>query len=276
MASATQRAANLEAIRQTAQNFSPGADIRGLHAIATRESGMNHYVSSRGEADRKGAIRALKRNRGMFEAAGNPWLDDLSLWHKSLGLYQHMVPNHLQRWDPVAHPNALRHPVVSTVVAGRLWNRAIQLGAKNLCDLRSLWARGNLGHDPDYARRCASTRKRLESLGYSASLADRPLREFRLEGFGTRPTADQYQRLWALSEALGLPSQPEQAPEHWNLKSPGDGPDGGGPPPGPPDQPPPSGPLEPGHDMAPLIAGTIGLGVTAVIMATTSKRRRRS
>jgi len=273
MTSSAQKRANLEAIRQTVEMFSPGGDIRGLHAFAVRESGLNHYVSSRGEADRKGAIKAFARNRKKFEAAGNPWLDDTAAWYKSLGLYQHMVPNHIHRWDIVAHPNVLRHPVVSTVVAGRLWNRAIERGAKNLCDMRSLWARGHLGGDPDYDRRCESTRKRLVALGYSPTVARLPLSSFRLDGFGTKPSEDQYEKLWALSTNLGLPVQPENAPEHWTLRS-GDSSPGGGGSPGGGDSGPPPGELEPGPGgRGPLIAGALGL--LALLTALVSRGRKR-
>ncbi len=219
MTTKAQRLANLVAIRQTVDVFSPGGDHRGLHTIAKRESNLNHWVESTHPSDREGAIRAFARNRSKFLAEGNPWLDQPELWYLSLGLFQLMVPNHLARWDSVAHPDVLRHPVVATVAAGRLWNRAIQRGAKNLCDMRSLWARGNLTtKDPRYAERCASVRKRLKSLGYPESLADRSLESFGLQGFGTATTEDQYEKLWIVSRSLGITPNPDQMPKSWGLR----------------------------------------------------------
>lgn len=223
MTTQAQRLANLVAIRHTVDVFSPGGDHRGLHTIAKRESNLNHFVESTHPSDREGAIRAFARNRSKFLAEGNPWLDQPELWYLSLGLYQLMIPNHLARWDSVAHPDVLRHPVVATVAAGRLWNRAIKKGAKNLCDLRSFWARGNLTtKDPRYAERCASVRKRLKSLGYPDSFAERSLESFGLQGFGTATTEDQYEKLWIVSRALGITPNPDQMPKSWGLQ-PGSG-----------------------------------------------------
>lgn len=265
MTTAAQKRANLTAIRRTIEEFSPGGDAAGLHAFAVRESGLNHYVPSRHPADRNGAIKAFARNRQKFADAGNPWVSDPELWYKSLGLFQHMIPNHLQRWDAAAHPNVLRHPVVATVVAARLWNRAVQLGAKNLCDLRSLWARGHLGGDPSYAKRCASTRNRLKTLGYPDDTADRSLEGFGLQGFGRAPTGDQLAKFQRVAESLGLPTDPAAAPEHWSLS--GDSPTTPAPgrPPGRPEIP-------SGAD--PLVAA-VGLGGIAVVLALALRGRRR-
>lgn len=276
MTSPAQKRANLEAIRQTVEMFSPGGDVTGLHAIAVRESALNHYIPSSHPSDREGAIKSFSRNQRKFAEAGNPWLDDTSLWYKSLGLYQHMVPNHLHRWDMVAHPNVLRHPVVSTVVAGRLWNRAIEKGAKNLCDMRSLWARGHLGGDPDYDKRCLSTKKRLVALGYSPTMAHKPLSTFRLGGFGTKPSEDQYSKLFAISTRLGIPVQPEEMPEFWKLGET----DGSPPPAGGNSGPPAGGLLESGEERSALIAGGgaliagVGLGAL-VLIAVLSRGKKR-
>ncbi len=274
MATPATRDANRRAIKETVNWFSPGGDFRGLHVIATRESNLNHYVSAKSQLDRKGARRAWdKRMHARLRDHGNPYLgpeyqhEEQGGWWNSYGLFQLMAPYHVPGWSWTAPPAVLLHPIISTVVAARLWNRGVRAGAKNLCELRSFWKYGKLGVDPTPEARCANTRQRIVRMGYPASLADKPLRSFGLQGFGTGPTSGQNESFRDVANLLGLPASGAIGPE-W---SPGGTPDLPPPPPPPPPVTPATGPAG-----SPIIApGPVMLVVLALFGADLIRRRRR-
>jgi hypothetical protein len=150
--------------------------------------------------------------RAALESHGNPYLgpeyqhENPGGWFNSHGLYQLMAPYHVPKWDWRAPPSVLLNPVISTVIGGRLWNRAAAAGARNLCDVRTFWKFGRLVDDDAAARRCDDTMARLESLGYPGDLALRPLEAWGLEGFGTGPEPDDAERLADALDELGLPA----------------------------------------------------------------------
>ena len=228
MANAETKRANLRAIQETVNWFAPGGDWRGLYLFAMRESGMNHYAVAQHPADAKGAERAWKaRMRDKYIAHGNPYVTSDRMhsgeggWWNSYGLYQLMAPYHVQRWSWTASPSVLFHPVIATVIAARLWNRGVQLGARNLCDLRSFWKYGRLGADPDYDKRCASLRARLGRMGHPQSLADKPLTAFGLRAFGSGPAAGTGEMVRDVADMVGLPST-GAAPMEWGNGHEGD------------------------------------------------------
>ncbi len=224
--SRTTRRCNQLAIAATCKAWAPGSDPRGLITIAWRESRWNHLA----EGDAAAAARAFERSKGKWSA--NPYVGSPGLWAASRGLFQLMTAYHLQRWDRMAHPWALYHPVVATVPAARLWNRAAQLGAKNYLDARIVWAYGSLKHkpgDPQYEKRVKTTRARLAALGYPESLATKPIAAFGLSPFGRGTQPGQEGKLAAISKALGLPQSPpptETMPENWSCNGSADLPSG--------------------------------------------------
>lgn len=245
--------ANLRAIQETVKWFAPGGDWRGLHVFATRESAMNHNAVAQHPSDAAGAERAWKaRMRDKYIANGNPYVttdrmhSNAGGWWNSFGLYQMMAPYHVQRWSWQSPPSILFHPVIATVIAARLWNRGVQLGARNLCDLRSFWKYGRLGNDPDYDKRCASLRERLGRMGYPQSLATKPLASFGLASFGRAPTSGQAEMARDVSDVLGLPSSGMPEPE-WTPSNPTT-----------PADPPPDG-----SDTSPVLASAGAILLTA-------------
>ncbi len=226
MVSTQTKRANLRAIGEAVNWWSPRGDWRGLHAIAARESGLNHAVAARSELDRKGARRAWdKRMRAALEEQGNPYLgpeyqhEDAGGWFNSHGLYQLMAPYHVPKWSWQASPFILNNPVIATVIAARLWNRGIKAGARNLCELRSYWKYGRMGVDPEPEKRCQSVQRNLQKLGYSPTLAFKPLSEFGLGGFGTHPQPDDEERLADALNVLGLPPDGSM-PMEWTPRDP--------------------------------------------------------
>lgn len=230
MTTKTTRASNKIAIEHTCEIWSPGSDPRGLIEIAWRESKWSHKA----EGDNVIALQAFDRQREKLEKVGNPWVGDRSLWGASRGLFQAMAVYNVARWDPVSHPWAFFHPVVATAAAARLWNRGIAAGCKNMNDLRILWGYGSLKFKPgdsEYDRRVADTKDRLRRLGYPENLAEKPLLEFGLVGFGDGPQIksgsesedfdDQYDFLSGISVNLGLPTVPPpdaEMPDEWTAR----------------------------------------------------------
>jgi hypothetical protein len=229
------RLCNIKAIKYTVEKWSPGGDPRAFLTFAKRESNFNHTAVG----DNKGRVlemvkKAWARNKPKLAAAGNPWTDDDALWMGSFGLLQMMAPNHVGRWDEVAHPFCLFHPVINVVTSGRLWNRTIQMGARNLIEARIIWGYGNLKNkgpgSKAYKDREKTTIERLESMGYPSSLAYQSMAAWGLQGFGLRyqgagelpePEYDQSEFLWALSQNLGLPPIPPpdmKVPVNWSCK----------------------------------------------------------
>lgn len=216
------RLCNSAAIAVTLKAWAPGSDPRALQTMSWRESRWSHKA----EGDKAAAARAFVKNRHKWVA--NPWVDQPALWAASRGLFQLMVPYHLQRWSRTAHPYALFHPVISTVAAARLWNRAQQMGAKNMADVRIVWAYGRLRFkpgDPEYDKRVATTRARLGKLGFPESLLYKPIADFGLAPFGRGPQPDQDAKLAQIAGAIGLPRTAppaERVPENWPCDTSGD------------------------------------------------------
>lgn len=219
MVTAATRAKNLQAIRETVNWFSPGGDWRWMHVFADRESGLNHRAIAQHPADAAGARKAWQRNGPKFVEHGNPYVDQLHEglggWYNSYGLFQFMAPNHVMRWSWTASPWVLAHPVIATVIAGRLFNRAAQLGAEDLCDVHQLWATGSVKHTDDYAKRCEATKERLRKLGYSPNLATQPLARWGMQGFGSGPAAGQNDDYRDVSDMLGITSNVVDVPAEW-------------------------------------------------------------
>jgi hypothetical protein len=173
-----------------------------LVSIAKRESGFNHLAIG----DREIAAKVFERDKDKIEAKGSPWTADPDAWAGSFGLFQLMAPYEVQRWRADAHPSVLFHPVISTILAMRKWNRAIALGARNAVDVRMVWAFGGDGleipHDDErYTSRVASERKRWRELKLSGDPLD-PVRPF--EGAGTLQTANQQSQARKVCERLGI------------------------------------------------------------------------
>lgn len=213
---------NIRAIAETVNTFSPGGNPGWLLSFARRESGYNHMARAKSQADATGAEKAWQRNKSQFVAQGNPWISDIEkAWLTSWGLYQLMTPNQLQRWSWTAHPRVLQNPVVATVIAARLFNRAAQRGAKNLCDVREIWATGNLTGKggAKYRERCESERNRFALLGLPVDAVDWPLSKWGMGGFGTKDAINQNDLYRVVAQRLGLPGSPEgPMPAEWRAK----------------------------------------------------------
>jgi len=168
-----------------------GGDGRFLRAIAGRESGLNHAIRHLLAPDANGSIKAWRRNARLF--AGNPWYDDLSLWDHGKGLFAMMPAYHLQRWDPLAHPDVLFNPYVASVAAARLTASAMRNGAEVWADVDQAWATGSPRRTASWGPRRERMQKRLRSLGYPADLTDvRP----EPGEWGLGPQPDQLDVLW--------------------------------------------------------------------------------
>lgn len=133
-------------IRATVQRYSSAgsAGAEMLIRIAERESGLTPTAVG----DREIARKVWLRDQEKIRAEGNPWWADGERWAGSFGLYQLMAPYMVRYWDPRADPYVLFDPVVSTIVAMRLANRAWELGARDFVSARIIWAYG-----PDGLRR---------------------------------------------------------------------------------------------------------------------------
>lgn len=272
--SADTRRSNLDAIRATVDAYTRGlGDPAWLHSFAVRESALDHNA----EHDVGLAFKAYRRNWQIFADAGNPWAlppDDPDLdrerWDRGRGLFGQMVGNYLQRWDPVADPRVLHHPVVATVAAARGFNVAQQRGAENLVDVRQLWGTGRPKAHTDYQRkrwewRREKERARFRRLGYDPDLVEQPIHMWNMGGFGAGPFADDYDRLWAIASSIGLTTDPARMPREWTATY---RPEPDVPTPSPePDRPEPDVPTprhEPEPDEGPG-AGAIVLGAAAVL-----------
>lgn len=166
-------------IAATAERFSPGADPSGLFSIAKRESAFNPAAMGDGGT--------------------------------SYGLYQLKPEFYLRLFDASASPSVLLNPYVATLIAMRLWNRAIELGARNPVQVRLIWAYGTNGvkkyppGSPEYDSRLVTESKRFASLGYPASYAERSAAAFGYGGAGTGPSATQNAQLASLLGAVVTP-----------------------------------------------------------------------
>lgn len=165
-----------------------GGDPAALIRIAERESRLT--PTARGDAT--AAPKAYERERDVLRAAGNPWADDPSRWSHSFGLYQMMPAYHARKWSPLADPHVLFDPRIATVVAGRLWNRAIKAGADDFVRVRLFWANPSWvnipSDDPRY-------QDRLDKWSIVNGQLNPPVRYFDYSSFGTGPQEGQEQRL---------------------------------------------------------------------------------
>lgn len=180
-------------------------DPRPLVSIAQRESNFTPTAA----ADVAAATKVWQRLKPQYVAHGNPWTNEDASFGASRGLYQLMVPYQLKRWDWTAHPLTLEHPVIATVVAGRIINNAIALGAKTPVDVRMVWAYGGDGlsipkTDERYTDRVKKEQDRMESLGFPRDLALAPVASMGYEAFGKEAQTGQEQKAAAISSRLGL------------------------------------------------------------------------
>ena len=195
-----------KAIASIVSDWTSGrGDPRPLISIAQRES---NFVPT-AAADITAATKVWQRLKPQYIAHGNPWTDNDAAFGASRGLYQLMVPYQLKRWDWTAHPLALEHPVVATVVAGRIVNNAIALGAKTPVDVRMVWAFGGDGlsiakTDVRYTDRVKKEQDRMESLGFGRDLALAPIASMGYEAFGKDVQPGQEQKAAAIAAKLGL------------------------------------------------------------------------
>lgn len=191
-----------------------------LISFAMRESGLT--PTAVGDVANGEAAKSWKRNKAKFVKAGNPWANKDSLWEASLGLYQHMPSNWINFWDLLADPRVFFDPIISTIVAARMWNRAVQLGAKNVIDVRMYWAFGPQGlkrpkDGPQYQSRIASERARWKKLGLVGDPATIDAKSFRLDAFGTGPQPNQVARVNALRGGTGIPEIPDNQKQSGSL-----------------------------------------------------------
>lgn len=202
---------NAEAIEKTVAEWTDGRGrTEWFMPTAKRESAFNH----RAIGDTKDSLgpAAFRKKQRSLKKWGNPWADRPELWGGSYGLFQLMAPYQVEKWSKRAHPYVLFHPVVATVVASRLFNKAVKLGARNLVDVRMVWGFGPKGlkipkTDERYLKRVSSTKKRLRSMGYPEELAMAPTANWGLEAFGTGEQPDQLEKFVAISEAMGMPTE---------------------------------------------------------------------
>lgn len=215
---------NIRAIVATCSAVNPESDASGLLCIADSESRLQHKVDSTHEADRIGAIKCYERNKATIYRT-NPWVNQAELWLVSRGMFQHMVANHLFRWDSNADPRSLWHPVIATFVAARLWNRHVEDGASTLYELFSGWAGGKRfwERDSDIAARTGRLKNAASRLGFSQDIVSRHPASFGLSGFGTEASPWDKGVLASVSESIGIPSvQPVNLPRDWSHVMPSD------------------------------------------------------
>lgn len=161
-----------------------------LIRIAERESRLHADAVG----DKKIGASVWEGQQDRLRADGNPWADRPDRWVGSTGLYQLMSPYYLRLWDPKADPHVLFDPYVATVTAARLWNRAVQAGAKNFVEVRLFWGYGPSGlqYGPD----SEPYKKRMQS---KWSVVDGrlnpPVSMYDYSAFGTGPQAGQEQRI---------------------------------------------------------------------------------
>ena len=202
MTTKVNREVNLRVIAETVREFAgPNADPRGLMTIAKRESGLNHHVDARLSEDVNGAKRAWARHKDSTYK-NSPYRGNPELFFTSRGLYQLMVPYHLLRIGPNMDPRILWNPIWATIAAARNWNTIVRkYGVGNLCQMRSAWALGGSRwrKDKDFARRCASVKNRVASMGFPADVATKSIQSFGLRGFGEGPQASDLAKVKAIA-----------------------------------------------------------------------------
>lgn len=182
------------------------ADWRILGSIAQRES--NFVPTATGDVAI--AKTVWERLKPTFVEKRNPYTNLDADFSASRGLYQMMVPYHLPKWSWRAHPLALNHPVVATVMAGRLVHAILKAGARNAVDVRMVWAYGTDGlqiprTDERYISRLESEENRMQKLGWPRELATSPLQAYNWRAFGLGEERGQDAKALALAQQLGLP-----------------------------------------------------------------------
>jgi hypothetical protein len=225
MTSEATKASNRIAINNTVSRFSPGGDPRWMFAFAERESGFNHAARAKSEADAAGARKAWIRQKPKYIDHGSAHVQEIEdNWLTSWGLFQLMAPYHIQRWSWTAHPNVLINPVTATVIAGRLFNRAQQLGAKNIVDVRQLWGTGSVKRvEPGWSKRKESLQARFKRHGLPDDAWDWPLEKWGMRGFGTKSDTAQFGMYQEVAKPLGLAAWPDIAtPAGWSTQDPVD------------------------------------------------------
>lgn len=170
-----------------------GGDGRFLHAIAKRESGLNHAIRHVLPGDRSGARKAWARNANRYR--NNPYYDQVELWDHGKGLFGMLTAYHLHRWDPNAHPDSLFNPYVASVAAARLTRGCMLAGAQTWADVDQCWATGKPTRTASWDGRRERMMGRLQRLGYPPQLVDeRP----QPGDWGQGPQPDQLDVLWAI------------------------------------------------------------------------------
>lgn len=188
----------------------PDANPAPLLSIASRESNFNADAIG----DVEIAKRVFERVQPKLLESRHPFANVPERWAGSFGLFQMMAPYHAQGWSKNADPHLLFDPHIATVVAGRLWNRAIALGARTPMDVRMVWAFGPDGlkipkSDERYTSRLSKERARLQSLGFDADLATAPATSMGYSGFGQLPQPGQDGKL---RRAKGQGQSQDQTP----------------------------------------------------------------
>lgn len=198
-------------------------DGRGVPAplisIAKRESNLKPHLV--GDVTNGTAAKSWARNKRRIAAAGNPWTDQDMVWAQSIGLYQMMPANVIDKWDIKADPKILFDPVLTTIVACRLFNRGVQLAKKNgnptptAVDVRMLWAYGPKGldiakTDKRYLQRVTTERRRWKELGLAGDPASIPAESFHLEAFGTGPQPNQNEISARIRSGIDTPVIPSE------------------------------------------------------------------
>lgn len=178
-------------IIETVQRWAPGADPGALLRIAERES----RFSPTAIGDKTIAPGVFLAQQERIRSEGNPWSETPERWGGSFGLYQMMAPYMVRIWDPKADPYLLFRPDIATVTAGRLWNRAVKLGAKDFVDVRMVWAYGG-SRGLEFSKDSPEYQKRLnDKWSVVDGVRNPPVTKFNYAGFGMVPFAGQYDRL---------------------------------------------------------------------------------
>jgi hypothetical protein len=176
-----------EAIDATISAWGAG-NPAALRMIAFRESRFNPYA--RGDLD--SAPLAYERVKDDLIKMRNPWARDAERWDASLGLYQTMPAYYARLWHPQADPQVLLDPRIATVVAGRIWNKAVLAGADDFVRVRLYWANPRLmkidSDHPEY-------QKRLDRFSIVDGQLNPRVSQFDYRSFGTGPQAGQDARL---------------------------------------------------------------------------------
>lgn len=195
-----------------------GSEWRPLWSIAKRESGADPNVEHLLQADRRGSLKALERNRDRL-FSGNPHLDQIELWDRGRGPFGMMPANHLHRWDPKASPMVLHDPWIASVIALRLVERMRRSGASTWLEVNEGWASGQpLRKSAGATDRAARFRKRLEADGWGHLADASPV----TGTWGVGPQDDQAARLASIAARCTgeviAPPDPINPPE---IQSPG-------------------------------------------------------